>query len=395
MRTQARWLARIVLLACVVATASPAAILSVPTDLQPWEAWVLEGHEAHRCPWLAPGDPADEERRICAWPGPLELGVDGAGGRFSQRWRVDAESWVVLPGNREHWPERVTADGTPAPVVERDDRPMLRLEPGAHTLAGEFRWTHRPEVLPIPAEVGLVSLSVAGTRIAAPQRTADGVFLGRRAVARQEDQLELQVFRRLTDDQPARLLTRITVIVAGDSREVQLPAPLSAGFLPLSLTSELAARLDPDNSLRLQLRPGRFTVEVDGRGPSPADSITLAARPAPWPEREVWSFASVDRLRVVTVEGAVTVDPAVANVPGDWRSLPAYSVAAGTTVRLAERSRGISSEDGNDLRLTRSLWLDFSGDGYIVQDQIAGTMRRGCQLDLGRPYALLSGRTRS
>jgi hypothetical protein len=394
MGTSARLLGRFMLLAWVLLAASPvvAANPATPAELQGWESWVLHGHESRRCPWLSPGDPANEQRRICAWPGPLELAVDAAGGHFSQRWRVDIESWLALPGDQEHWPERVTADGAPAPVVARDGLPAVRVAPGNHTVAGEFHWSRRPEVLPIPAGIGIVSLTVAGNRVAVPQRTDQGIFLGRRAVARQEDQLELRAFRRLTDEQPARLLTHLELSVAGDTHEVRLPGLLPAGFVPLSLESDLTARLDPDNTLRLQLRPGRFSVEVDARGPSPVESVTLGARPAPWPAQEVWSFAGVDRLRVAAIEGAQAVDPSVANVPADWRQLPAYSVAAGRSLKVIERSRGLSSEDRNELRLSRRLWLDFSGDGYTVVDTIAGTMRRDWRLDLAGPYTLESAR---
>jgi hypothetical protein len=70
---------------CVLLAAAPvAAQEELPAALHGWEAWVLHGHETHRCPWLAPGRAVDEER-ICAWPGTLELQVDARGARFTQR----------------------------------------------------------------------------------------------------------------------------------------------------------------------------------------------------------------------------------------------------------------------------------------------------------------------
>lgn len=397
MRSLAAWLGILALLLAVAAAGAtpsgPAPATAIPADLRPWEAWVLYGHEARRCPWLTPGDPANERGHVCAWPGPLELVVEATGARFSQRWQVDADSWLTLPGGAEHWPERVTVDGAPAAVVAHGGTPALRLGPGSHAVAGEFRWSRRPEVLAVPASIGIVALTVGGNRVASPQRADQGVFLGRRAAARQEDQLELRVFRRLTDDQPARLLSHLELSVAGEAREIRLPALLPQGFVPLALNSELTARLDPDNTLRVQLRPGRYSVEIDARGPSPVESLTLEARPAPWPAQEIWSFAGVDRLRVAAAEGAPAVDPAVANVPEDWRALPAYAVSAGGSLTLVERTRGLATETGNDLRLERRVWLDFSGDGYTVVDSIDGAMRRAWRLDLATPYVLASARS--
>ncbi|HTL93835.1 MAG TPA: hypothetical protein VL176_15890, partial [Steroidobacteraceae bacterium] len=89
--------------------------LAVPPELRGWQEWALRGNESHRCPWLVPGMPTDDAR-VCAWPSVLELEVDEHGGRFSQRWQVSSDSWVLLPGNSENWPEDVTVDGSAAPV---------------------------------------------------------------------------------------------------------------------------------------------------------------------------------------------------------------------------------------------------------------------------------------
>ena len=394
MVSKIRRLGRMLPLLGAFATASgvASAATTTPPVLAGWESWVLEGHEVRRCPWLAPGDPVDDARRVCAWPQALELSVDAAGGRFAQRWLVDIESWLLLPGDQDHWPEHVTSDGVLVPVVEQDGFPALRLEPGSHAVAGEFHWARRPEVLRIPGHIGIVALTVDGARVAAPQRSGEGLFLGRRTLGRQENQLELQVFRRLTDEQPARLLTHVEVSVGGDAREVKLPDLLPAGWVPSSVESSLAARLDPDNSLRLQLRPGRFVVEVDAHGPSPVANVAFGSRAAPWPALEVWSFAAVDRLRVASIEGAQGVDPAVAGVPEPWRQLPAFTVAAGNTLKVVERARGLSGDDGSDLSLKRRLWLDFSGGSYTVLDSISGTMRRDWRLDLDAPYTLAGAR---
>jgi hypothetical protein len=153
--------------------------VAVPPELRGWEEWALQGHETHRCPWLAPGSPADGTR-ICAWPSVLDLQADERGGRFSQRWQAAAETWLPLPGSTENWPEDVTLDGAPAAVVAHDGAPALRVGSGVHTLAGVFRWTRRPELLALPSDVALVSLSINGGHVLNPQRIepvrSDGVL---------------------------------------------------------------------------------------------------------------------------------------------------------------------------------------------------------------------------
>ena len=382
---------RILWILALCAARIATAQVAVPGELHGWEPWVMYGHESHLCPWLVPGQPQDE-RRVCAWPGVLELAADARGGRFSQRWEVAAEGWLALPGSHEYWPENVTLDGKPAAVVTRGSAPVLRVAAGTHLVSGTFSWARRPELLWVPDSVALISLSVDGAHVAAPQRENSGIVLGAQAAARQDNRLDVHVFRLLDDALPALLSTQLHLSVSGEPREVRMPQALPAGFVPTSIDATLAARLDPDGTLRVQVRPGEYDLTVEARGPSPVTQVHLGARPAPWPALEVWSFRAEDRLRVVSVEGVESTDPAQSNVPGDWHDLPAFHMTAAATLNIVERSRGLSPQEGNQLVLKRTAWLDFSGDGYTVVDSIGGQMRQGWRLEMGPPYALQSAR---
>jgi hypothetical protein len=364
----------------------------VPPELHDWEAWVLHGHESHRCPWLVPGEP-DGAERVCAWPGVLELAADARGARFSMHWEVVTEGWLTLPGDAQHWPEDLKLDGAGALLVQHQGAPAVWATPGAHQVTGTFRWRQRPAVLALPGRIALLNLTLDGKPVALPQRDSSGVTLQMNAASRAEDRLELRVFRLLEDDLPAALTTTVRLAVAGEAREVPLPGVLPLGFVPVSLESPLTARLDPDGTLRVQVRPGNFELTLQARGPSPVSEVQLPHLPAPWPGEEVWSFQPQDRLRVAAPEGAPGTDPAQANVPAAWRQLPAYRLAAGATLRIAERSRGLARADANQLRLYRTAWLDFSGAGYTIQDQLQGEMRQGWRLDMRAPYSLQSART--
>src|SRR5690606_27293323 len=83
------------------------AVPAVPPELKPWQDWVLHGNESVRCPFFA----GDANQRQCAWPGRLELSADARGARFSFPLTVYAETWLTLPGDAEHWPQAVTANG--------------------------------------------------------------------------------------------------------------------------------------------------------------------------------------------------------------------------------------------------------------------------------------------
>ncbi|HET9863680.1 MAG TPA: hypothetical protein VFP37_09585, partial [Steroidobacteraceae bacterium] len=354
----------------------------LPAPLRDWQAWVLKGEEFRRCPFLAsarlaPDEPVDAGSFRCAWPEKLVLAVDARGGSFTQRWQVYVQSWVTLPGHSEHWPRDVRLDGAAAPVVERDGRPSLRLSAGDHIITGRFEWSARPESLPLAASTAIVELSVDGQRVGQPERPDGAVWLGKRRTAEQAAAMEVQVYRLVMDHIPTYLSTRIRLNVAGDAREELLARVLPDGFVPVSLTGPLPARLERDGRLRVQVRPGSHVIELTARAPAVVNRFTRPD-PAgePWAREEIWSFAADDLMRVAAPQGVEGIDPVQANVPGDWRDYPAFRMGEDSTLVIDERSRGIANADENRLSLERDLWLDFDHGGFTAVDRINGTMRR-------------------
>jgi hypothetical protein len=383
------------LLSCVVLCASPlsAAPLTrdaVPEPLRPWVDWVLRGHEGETCPFLhAQGE------RHCVWPGRLELSLDARGGRFVQELFVAAESDVPLPGAAESWPEDVRVDGAGAPVFERGGRPTLRLARGAHELSGRFVWSALPPVLVIPAETGVVALRVDGAAVPFPRRDAEGRLWLRDGEAapeprEAEDQVEIEVQRRVVDEIPLVLETRISLRVSGAARDEQLGRVLPDGFVPTALLGPLPARLEPDGRLRVQVRPGHWLFTLVARYEGPVAKLALPVQPegARWDASEVWSFEARPALRLVELEGAPAVDPTQTELPEEWRALPAYRMEPGGSLRLVEKRRGNQGGGADQLRLTRRWHLDFDGGGATVVDRIEGELRTATRLEMSEATAL-------
>jgi hypothetical protein len=353
--------------------------VGVPESLKPWIPWVLHGDgEEARCPQLS----GHEGQRVCAWPARLTLALGDRGGTFSQEWEVWKKGEAALPGDEEHWPGTVRVDGKPAAVVG-DDAPKVLLAPGHHVVSGSFEWETLPDALAAPTETGLLALTVRGRRIAFPQRDEDGrVFLGRKEAPAETDSVDISVYRRLTDDNPLLLTTQLQLAVSGKSREVLLGRALPDGFDPQAVDSELPLRFDPDGRLRLQVRPGSWTITLTARRVRPGTTVT---RPAPgglWKEgEEVWVFEARPDLRLCDVTGAQAIDPAQTTLPDDWKSLPAYAMPIGATLTLAERRRGDGDSARDQLQLQRQIWLDFDGGGYTVSDKISGQLAATWRLE--------------
>ena len=184
--------------------------------------------------------------------------------------------------------------------------------------------------------------------------------------------------------------------VAGDAREELLARVLPDGFIPLSLSGPLRARLERDGTLRVQVRPGSHIVTLSARATGVADTLMRPdAGTGKWAREEIWSFAPNDLLRVAAAEGADGIDPAQANVPADWLAFPAFRIDKDSKLSIVERSRGIANADDNRLSLSRELWLDFDHAGFTAVDGISGTLRRDWRLNMQGPFALASARQAS
>ncbi|MBX3216254.1 MAG: hypothetical protein KF850_29715 [Labilithrix sp.] len=359
---------------------------AVPEPLRPWTGWVLHGR-ADLCPTLH-GVQGGEPQ--CTWPARLDLVLDEKRGSFRQTWHADARRSVPLPGDDKRWPLDVTVDGKRAVVVPRDGAPSVELEPGDHVVSGSFAWDSLPESIQVPPQTALLELSLRGKKIDQPNRDAKGtVWLQKTLAAEEGERLDFVVFRRVADEVPVLLTTRIVINVAGRNREVLLGKMLPKGFLPMALESQLPARVEPDSRLRVQARPGTWTIEVVARSEGPVHEIKRPVPEGPWREgEEVWVFDARTNLRLVDVSGVSAIDPQQTSLPEDWKRLPAYPLGLGDTLRFAEKRRGDAEPPPDHLTLDRTLWLDFDGRGLTASDTLSGNLRRASRLEMLPPTVL-------
>jgi hypothetical protein len=354
----------------------------VPEPLKPWIDWVLLDEGDYNCPFL---NESFEEKR-CAWPSKLELELSSQQGTFSSHWQIYQESWIILPGSDKHWPINVTANDETIQVMKRYGKPVVKLMPGIYTLKGHLLWDAIPENLSIPADSGLITLSINGKNITYPAIKKNSVWLkesdrGQKKAKNIQNKLDIQVFRQIDDDVPLQLITYMELEVSGMQREIKLPHALLKDFIPIQLQSVLPARIEPDGSLSVQVRPGRWHIELHARHPKPLNELRLNIKDKNWPASEIWVFNAQPYQRVVEIQNLLPIDPSQTNLPSGWRKLPAYQVNQGDEMKFKVIQRGDPEPEPNKLQLRRELWLDFDGKGYTIQDKINGKMTNGWRLE--------------
>lgn len=381
-----------------VVKAKPLTPEQVPEPLKPWVDWVLQDNPERVCPFIY----NSYEQKRCSWPTVLTLNLTQNKADFAISWRVYRDSWISLPGDGKHWPLNVTVDGKKALVMNRNGIPSIKLtakqdQQASHHIKGAFFWDSIPDNLVIPIDTGLINLTVNGSAVRSPAVKDGQLWLkesdvGQRKTENSQNNVDLQVFRKIIDDVPIQVSTLLVLEISGEQRGLKLAQPMPDGFIPLTLHSPLPARLDPDGQLLIQLRPGRWQIEMIARSPKELNAIPFAkvadkqvdsagTNFQEWPQSEIWVFDARPDLRVVEIENVNAIDASQTNLPDDWKSLPAYKINQGQIMGLKPIRRGDPEPEPNQLNLTRKLWLDFDGNGYTINDTITGKMTSGWRLN--------------
>lgn len=359
----------------------------LPESLQPWASWVLRDQPDARCPHLAAAKLSQTgEQKVCAWPGKLSIQADAKGMHFKQQWTVYGESWVRLPGDKKHWPKRVLSNNKLAPVLDKSNVPSLLLGPGKYQLEGQIEWRKIPQHIPVPPETALLDTRINGRALHGGMDAQGRLWLEQRnspaAQQVQGDSIKVEVFRRLSDDVPMRLLTELRLAVSGNPRELLLGQLLPQQAQPVHFESPLPARIEQDGRLRIQLRPGQWVLSLDARYLNAPDSFAMQRMDDAWPAQETWSFQARPSLRGVKLSGLPALDPSQINLPKSFTQLPTYLMSEGASLSVQEQYRGDATPAANELSLKRTLWLDFDGAGVTLQDQITGSMTQGWRLQV-------------
>ncbi len=362
--------------------AAPAAepAKQIPEPLKVWQDWAT-WNDAHRdCPTPY----SDAKKHLCFWPSALALKVERTGARLDLGVTVFHETWVPLPGGREAWPLQVTANGAPVAVVEHDGKPAVRLAAGAHRIEGTYRWSEPPQRLPLPPEIGILTLTLDGQPVAAPAWDAQGFLWLKRDGSSEEadkDFLSVKVYAALEDGIPLWLRTEIELIVSGKSREEDLGTILPEGWKLSAVESPIPVAVDDAGRMKAQVRAGKWTVRADAfRFDNPkefrfAEGAKLAAAEV------LTAFRARPDFRMIEITGAPSIDVSQTTFPDKWRELPVYRWDTATPFRLEERMRGMGDQKPAGLQIAREWWLDENGRGLTFRDQISGQMQQIWRLD--------------
>lgn len=366
---------------CSTTFAAPSIDPRIPEPLRAWEGWALWGQDTRNCP--RPYNAADKP--ICLWPSRMTLDAGISGARFDGSVEVFSESWVPLPGGGDQWPQNVKADGSPAPVVEHEGHPSIKLPVGTHRIEGEFAWNKIPQKVALPATIGMIALTLDGKPVENPVWDASGhLWLERNSSSGETDKdfLSVKLYAALEDGIPLWLRGEVELIVSGKSREEELGAILPEGWKLASLESQIPVAVDEDGRMKAQVRPGKWAVHFSAFRIDNPKEFRFSAGVKPAAAEELVAFRSRPDFRMVEITGSPVVDVSQIAFPGQWRNLPVYRWDTSTPFRIEERMRGMGLQKPAGLNITREWWLDENGGAFTFRDRLTGQMQEIWRLDV-------------
>jgi hypothetical protein len=360
-------------------------IESIPDALVPWIAWVEEQQPERQCALMISG-------KQCQWPGRLDLDVRDTSATFELSAELNRAQELALPGVRGAWPQQVEVSSRAgrifgqARVIDRAGTPVIFLKAGEYQIRGKFIWNSIPESLPVPRGTALLQLQIKGVSIAHPKINQSGqlwLAVENDLPLTEDDALTVVVQRKLEDEQPFMITTRVNLTVAGKVREINLGDFTLRGSEVVKINSELPVRLADDRSLTIQVRPGNHIVDLVAlMQPAPKELRSKRAALAEWPSEEIWVWFPHEELRTVELSGGQAIDASRTRLSADWQGHATYLIKDQDQLTLKEVRRGEEVVARSSMQLARTFWLDLDGSAFTVRDQLSGNLRDQWRIDM-------------
>ena len=344
-----------------------------------WKDWILEKHQDIGCPWLI----SNRQQKACHWPSKFTGQLTDSGMSFEMSVDVFSTSAMVnLPGDKKHWPSNLSVNQQRARLLDKSGRPALQLRKGKHVIRGNYVWKTVPTSLRISDDIALIHILKDGKPIATSINHNQLILsVENRQVVDKKNALKVQVYRALIDDVPMKLDTLIKLSVSGKSREITLGNVLIENSKALNLNSTLPARLEENGTLRVQVKPGVYTINIGSRLVESIDTLTTRKESENWPDTEYISFIANTRLREVQIKGGESIDTSLIDIPKKWAAYPTYRVKQGQSLSITPPSYSLDVKPQNNINISRDIWLAFDGKSAIAKDLLTGEMSQGWRLD--------------
>lgn len=375
------------LMLLLLGTSVTASDVYVPPSLEEWKDWVLADHPDIQCPV----DDASARRLSCIWISSLSVSTRADNSiKFAIQGVAYAPGELTLP-HGDVLPHTVRLNDEVASVGTRgrNQVPVLYLPTGSFDVTGTLSPDRLPRSINVPKIAAIVQLELNGLQIDRPRIENGKLWLQEQASEdSRRDSLSIEVFRKLVDDIPQSIETRIHLIVDGNNRVISLGNPLPSGISSVSVRSTLPIQVKKSGEYLVQVSRGEHWLTILGIGSEILNEFGLVEGGDGWPSSEVWVVESVPQHRTVEVEGVEAIDPSMVESP--FGKASTYLVQSGERLRLTNEMRGDPNPRSPRFKMYRDFWLAFDGQSFAVTDGIqvdtSSEVRLTANYDIGNAF---------
>jgi hypothetical protein len=278
--------------------------------------------------------------------------------------------------NSKIWFKKILVNGKDAEVIEKEGKLMAGVDKGDFGLKVIISKSNSKDITSISMENAPLILI---NNIKDKNFIKDGnvIRLAEKAVANEiatantpkadhQDELQVNVFRKIHTQIPNVLSTKIKIIYSGKPKDFYLGKVLPEGFEFNSANSNLKIE-KKDDGFWIKLVSGESYLNIESFLLKNISNIKVDGL-VKSSESEVWSLQQESNIRQVEVASNTQVDPKQAMVPTDWIALPAYLVK--NDFNIKDNRRGLEENKNVDITFNRISFFGFNKDEMVHLDSM-------------------------
>jgi hypothetical protein len=340
----------------------------LPKQALDWIEVVKRNNPELNCPQISSG-------ASCLFIGSVSIDEENGEYQITLKGSSFIDGYVNIPTlsrissqeeNAKIWIKKILVNGKDAEMIEQEDKLMAAVNKGDFDLKLIVSKSQAKDLASIYMENTPLILT---NNIKNKNFIKDGniIRLAEKTVISEnnvsntskinsQDELQINVFRKIHTQIPNVLSTKIKIIYSGKPKDFYLGKVLPEGFEFNAASSNLKIEKKEDG-FWVKLIAGESNLNIESFilkniSAIKVDGLITSAT------NEVWSLQQESSIRQIEVISNTQVDPKQAMVPEEWVSLPAYLVK--NDFNIKDNRRGLEENKNIDITFNRTSFFGFN-----------------------------------
>ena len=275
------------------------------------------------------------------------------------------EFWMKIPSGQSSkvWPENVIINGKSGQIIEQEGFTLVKISKGNFTI----KFNIKKEAIKTEPNLMLAQNFLIIKNKTTNNWTVENnqlIWISKKTDGNPEEKIaanvaqneNIKVYRKLIDDIPLRLETRLQIVYSGKEKEIYLGKVLPENFNLLQIDSPLSV-IQKEDGFYVNLVSGEHTIRFNSYSFNNLSSINTKNLIKD-SQTEYWSIQNNLNIRQTEIKSANSVDPKQAFIPNEWRSLPAFSVKEKIDIQTIRR--GLNLQNNLSYVAQRKSWYGFN-----------------------------------